>query len=169
MRGKRGRPRKPSTPPWQREYRAKNPTISMVGTPSRKRLLDTIRGERSYGEAFEDFMNSKLEPAEVLQKRLDETTKGAEKIIQAKNAVIQEKDKKIKELESELKNLTITYPCLHCGEEIIIYANSSMVEDIRAYLKRERWGHAECIEEKKKEREKEQARLMRYGALLSKK
>lgn len=169
MRGKRGRPRKPSTPPWQREYRAKNPTISMVGTPSRKRLLDTIRGGRSYGEAFEDFMNGKLEPGDVLQKRLDEATETAAKSIQLKNTIIQGKDKKIKELENELENRTITYPCHHCEEDIIIRADSPTIEDIRAYLKSKGWAHSECAEEKKKERKKEQARLMRYGALLSKK
>lgn len=114
-------------------------------------------------------MNSKLEPAEVLLKRLDEATEKAAKDFQRKIAIIQAKDEKIKELESDLENYTITYPCTHCGEESIIYANSSMVEDIRAYLKIEGWGHAECIEEEKKEREKKQARLMRYGALLSRK
>lgn len=169
MTGKRGRPRKLSTPPWQRAYRERNPTISMVSTPIRKRLLDTIRGEKSYGETFEDFINGKLEPAEVLQKRLDEATEAASKNIKAKNAVIQEKDEKIKELESELENCTITYPCPYCEEELVIRVNDPEVEGIKAYLKREGWAHSECTAKRKKEREKEQARVMRYGALLSKK
>ena len=140
--GKRGRPRSQKTPERMRRYRTNNPTISMVGTPTRKKILDMVRGNRSYGKAFDDIMSGALKPAEEILKKLDEAAKDS----QAKDKIIQEKDERIKGLLNELKNRTVTYPCPYCGEEIIIFADDSKVEGIREYLKNMGWAHVECIE-----------------------
>lgn len=147
--GKRGRPRSQKTPERMRRYRTNNPTISMVGTPTRKKILDMVRGNRSYGKAFDDIMSGALKPAEEILKTLDEADKNS----QAKDKIIQEKDETIKRLEFILKNRTITCPCVFCGEEMIVFANGPAVEVIRKELKSRGWGHPECRERAKGRRD----------------
>lgn len=147
--GKRGRPRSQKTPERMRRYRTNNPTISMVGTPTRKKILDMVRGNRSYGKTFDDIMSGALKPAEEILKKLDEAAENS----QAKDTIVQEKDEMIERLEYVLKNRTITYPCPYCGVEIIIFANDPKVEDIREHLKSEGWAHVECRERAKNRRD----------------
>lgn len=124
-----------------RRYRLKNPTVSAVLTATFKKMLNHVRGERSYSQAVQDIIIGALKPAEVYAKRLEEVSK----TIQAKDKIIQEKNGKIKELESEIKYNKITYPCDVCGGELEISADDEdLLDDIREYLKEKGWGHAEC-------------------------
>lgn len=132
-----------------RRYRTNNPTISMVGTPTRKKILDIVKGNRSYGKAFDDIMSGALKPAEEILKTLDEADKNS----QAKDKIIQEKEETIERLESELKNRTITCQCVYCGEEMIVYANGADVGVIREYLKSMGWAHGKCRERAKSRRD----------------
>lgn len=142
-RGKVGRPKKSSTPPWQREYRDKNPTVSMVTTPARKKALDIIRGDRSYGEAFEDFMTEKLKPTDELVKKIEEQ----EKRLKQDDVINQRLRDEVSRLYEELKKYKITYPCAICGKEIQIAVGDADYKDIRGFLRDEGWGHSDCLEE----------------------
>lgn len=129
-----GRKKNPNTPKWKREYNARNPPITMTGTPERKRLLDTIRGPRSYGLAFEEFINGKLDPAIEMQKKLD-----------AANAMISAKDYCIYTLENAIKLYKISFPCEACQKSKILTANDPILEDIEKMLKKDYWWiHSEC-------------------------
>lgn len=103
----------------------------MVGTPTRKKILDIVRGNRSYGKTFDDIMSGALKPVEEILKMLDE------------------KDGRIERLTNELENRTISCPCVYCGEEVVVYANCPDVKVIREYLKKMGCSHPECRERAK--------------------
>lgn len=136
-----GRKKKKGTPEWKRRYNAENPTISMVGTPFRKKMLDMLRTqiiageELSDGQLFEKFMNEKLEPAEIFAKELE----------LAKNT-ISTKDRIIDKISANIEKYRIAFPCEACG---YLEALTSDKKEILKYLeeqlkKKYYWLHEGC-------------------------
>lgn len=164
-----GRKPNPKTPEWKKRYIAKNPTVSMVLTPEKKKLLDSIKGKRSYGKTFEEFMSGKLDPVEEFKKRVEQLENQRKRdaeinldlhgeINELKDALSDQEEKnlelveensrlqdRINEVEKELRNRTVFYRCSKCGMPVIVLADAREMGYIRQCLEEKGWGHYHCL------------------------